>query len=189
MGDNPPEALSFRRLRHEDLPEALAWQLFTAARVIFHEFFAEIRDWSEITKGFDGVEHLVLLDGELLVSHLALIHTRVRWNETEARVLGVAGVMTLPSYRERGLVPWLFRLVNEDLKEGGADFGLLFCDPEMNRYYAKQGWSAFPGKTTFGDPQSPRLLNPKEDQARWRAVEGGKRPKRLTPVYVGQYLW
>ncbi len=189
MAAEAPEGLTFKRFNHEDLPEALSWQLFTAARIFFHEFFHSIREWSEIVLGFERVEHLVLLDGDLLAAHLALVHTTVRWDEDEARVLGVAGVMTLPTFRQRGLMAWMFERVNRDLDAGNADFGLLFCDPAMNRFYAKQGWTAFPGRGSFGDPASPRLLDPKEDCGRWRPVAGRKRPKRGREVYLGRYLW
>jgi len=181
--------LTLHDWRHEETPEPLAWQILTASRIIFHDFFRTVRSWQELGTYGRDTRHLVLLEGDLLAAHLALVTAIGRWSEGRSRILGVAGVFTLPTYRGHGLARRLLERVTAELEDTDCDFGLLFCDPAMTGFYRGLGWRAFPGLVTFGDARLPSRLDPKIDRARWYPLAGRGRPKRGREVYVGPSTW
>lgn len=186
---SPPPGFAVARYGHAETPEALAWQILTASRIIFEEFFARIRSWEELGTYGRDTEHLLLLDGPFLAAHLALVRAGGHWEGGRAEILGVAGVFSLPQYRRRGLVRHLFGLVERDLEAGREDFGLLFCDPALCRFYAGLGWRPFPGVVTYGDARAPARLDPRIDRARWRPGAAARRPKRGQQVFLGPNTW
>ncbi|GAB5467001.1 MAG: hypothetical protein Kilf2KO_00310 [Rhodospirillales bacterium] len=181
--------LVFQRMTHERTPPGLAGQVLAASRIFFPDFFTTVRSWEALGDYGDRVEHLFLLDGDLLAAHLALVWSRAQWNDESARVLGVAAVFSLPGYRGRGLSRRLFDCVAEELDQGAADFGLLFCLPALTRFYGALDWPAFPGRCSYGARAAPQVLDRTAVRARWRRGRGGCRPPRGAAVYVGAAIW
>jgi hypothetical protein len=41
----------------------------------------------------------------------------------------------------------------QELKAGGAQFGLLFCEPRLMAFYRRLGWQPFAGQVFVEQPQ------------------------------------
>ncbi len=95
---------------------------------------------------------LVKLDGAL-VSTLGIVVRRVKVGGRPVVVGGVGNVGTLRAYRRQGCartaLDEAIRYMGQDL---GAQFGFLFCEPEMEAFYSRLGWQRVAAPVQFDQP-------------------------------------
>lgn len=85
-------------------------------------------------------------DGAAALCYVGALLREARWGDRPVRVGGVGGVKTHPAARGRGLASAALRLALDFLRAGGADFGLLVCEPTLVAFYERLGWRAFDGE-------------------------------------------
>ena len=91
-------------------------------------------------------------DGEP-VSHVGLIKTTVSVGGRQITVGGIGGVATRPEAQGRRLVHAAMEQVQEFIRhELGAEFGMLFCLPRLEPFYARQGWQALEDEVEIDQP-------------------------------------
>lgn len=74
----------------------------------------------------------------------------VRRGEHDARPVligGISGVMTHPAHRRQGYAAHAVSRAVELLREQAeVEFGLLVCEPHLEGYYGRLGWTKFAGR-------------------------------------------
>ena len=91
-------------------------------------------------------------DGHPL-SHVGIVKTSVRVGGRELTVGGIGGVATRPEAQGRHLVHAAMRQAAEFIcHELGAEFGMLFCLPRLEPFYARQGWQALEDEVEIDQP-------------------------------------
>mgnify|MGYP006279301363 FL=1 len=102
--------------------------------------------------------HLLVRHYSRVVSHLALLRRQVRVNGDTLTVGGVGTVMTPRPWRGQGLASMALRRAERFIAEAlCADFGLLFCAPEMVPFYARSGWVEVTGPVHVEQPEGKRV--------------------------------
>jgi GNAT superfamily N-acetyltransferase len=86
--------------------------------------------WSVFCRGDDG----------RILSHAGALARDGLVGGRPVRIGGVGGVKTHPEARGRGLASAAVRRAVELLREHGADFALLVCEPGLIPFYERLGW-------------------------------------------------
>ena len=87
----------------------------------------------------------------------AYLHT-VTHNGSELRLGGLNGVITIPEARGKGYGNRVVSGAEQHIRvEMDADFGMLFCHPELVPFYEPRGWEIIDGPVTNDQPDGPRL--------------------------------
>jgi predicted N-acetyltransferase YhbS len=99
-------------------------------------FFATSRHWHGSKPLYSVVGRVA---GERC-AHVGVVVRRVRCGPTQVTVAGIQNVCVLPSCRGMKLGPWVMEAAMREAVRRQVPFGLLFCVPELERYYAGMGW-------------------------------------------------
>ena len=92
-------------------------------------------------------------EGGRPLSHVGVIKTMVSVGGRQLTVGGVGGVVTVPEAQGRHLVHAAMRQAAEFIcRELGADFGMLFCLPRLEPFYARQGWQTLEDEAEVEQP-------------------------------------
>ncbi len=78
-------------------------------------------------------------DGRVL-GHVGIHVREVDCDGTRLRVAGVQNVAVHPERRGSGLAHRVMRASMEEAVRQGIPYGLLFCVPELERFYSRLGW-------------------------------------------------
>ncbi len=99
---------------------------------------------------------LALLADDTVVAALAVLSKRLVHAGERFETSGLSAVVTDGRWRRRGHGTHLVRAAGELMQESGADLGLLTCDPELETFYGRAGWSPLPGAVLVGGtPAAP----------------------------------
>ena len=97
--------------------------------------------------------HFITEEGGRAVSHVGVVKTTVGVSGRELTVGGVGGVVTRPEAQGRHLAHAAMRQAAGFIcHELGADFGMLFCLPRLEPFYARQGWLAINDEVELDQP-------------------------------------
>jgi aminoglycoside 2'-N-acetyltransferase I len=80
-------------------------------------------------------------EGGQILSHAGALVRDGTAGGRPVKIGGVGGVKTHPKSRGRGLASGVVRRAVELLREQGADFALLVCEPGLIPFYERIGWS------------------------------------------------
>ncbi|MET9318051.1 GNAT family N-acetyltransferase [Kribbella sp. NPDC003505] len=150
------------------LPAVLKAQVLSFLRIVWPEGFTgglRYRDW--ITNPAYEPHHLLYVAGDLVVSHLEIVHVDLHHNGTTYQAAAPTSVLTFPSFRDEGWAGRLVATACRRIESSNADLGLICCDPHNQPFYTKtSGWPAIPEARIIADeaPTSQavllRLLSP-----------------------------
>ena len=93
---------------------------------------------------------MVLLDGEEVVSYLAIPSTTIRQAGTAYKAYGLSSVITNPSYRRQGYGHRIVTAARDFIAASDADIGVFTCDPPLAGFYARCGWTLMEGTWLVG---------------------------------------
>jgi GNAT superfamily N-acetyltransferase len=135
-------------------------ELSAEEREQLHELFLEcfppeLEDGSVYA---DDDWHLMAKVDGRVVSRVGVVDRVVEAGGHELRIAGVGGVGTRTEWRCRGLARLLVEGVGDWMRgDFGADFGLLFCNDVMAKFYAKSGWQRIIAPVWSDQPSGRRL--------------------------------
>lgn len=75
-----------------------------------------------------------------LVGHLGITRKIVRHNEKIYQIGGVGDVAVLKNKRNLGIGSLILNKCKQILKKNNFNLGLLFCHPDLYKYYSSCGW-------------------------------------------------
>jgi hypothetical protein len=117
-------------------------------------FGLEDRDYRWRPKDY----HFIAEEGGRPLSHVGVVKTSVSVGGRQLTVGGVGGVVTVPEAQGRHLVHAGMRQAAEFIcHELGADYGMLFCLPRLEPFYARQGWLAVEDEVEIDQPDGKRV--------------------------------
>ena len=80
-----------------------------------------------------------------LVAHAGVIVRDIRVGAQPLRIFGIQNMGVLPAARGTGAGLRVLAAVTREAARRGLAFGVLFCVPELERYYRRDGWNLRPG--------------------------------------------
>jgi predicted N-acetyltransferase YhbS len=102
--------------------------------------------------------HFITEEDGRPLSHVGVIKTAVGAGGRQLTVGGIGGVATRPEAQGRHLVHAAMRQAAEFIcHELGADFGMLFCLPRLEPFYARQGWRALEDEVEIDQPDGKKV--------------------------------
>jgi len=83
---------------------------------------------------------VVLRDGPDIVGHVGVVVRPITCGGKPVVIAGVQNFAVAPPWRGRGLGPRLMAEAMTEARRRELDYGLLFCLPALEPYYAALGW-------------------------------------------------
>lgn len=117
-------------------------------------FFAQSRHWHGSAPEYSIAGSV----GGGLCAHVGVVVRRIRCGDSQVTVAGIQNVCVLPSCRGMGLGDWVMSAAMQEAVRRHIPFGLLFCLPALERYYAAMGWVTTLEPATmnlYGGPDEP----------------------------------
>jgi GNAT superfamily N-acetyltransferase len=175
-----------------DLPADLKCQLLSFVRMEWSWIYTpENRLWDYTDKPTHP-RNFVISEQGVLISH-AETNWRMLDHGGEAyKVYGVSGVFTYPAFRKEGFGAQLVEAASRHIDASDADFALLFCLPELEAFYAKQGWEAMRGtRIAYGKADAPEIDEHAFTMVRFASAKGQQARASLagSTFYIGPYMW
>lgn len=84
---------------------------------------------------------LVLVDGGLVISHVAVVKKQITHKNQEYLAFGLSEVVTHPARRRHGHGLRLIREANKFIEGGAPDLSIFTCKPKLTAFYQLGGWS------------------------------------------------
>jgi GNAT superfamily N-acetyltransferase len=176
--------------RAAEFPAVLEWQVRDFVRIVWS---ASHVDDPSIPLGDPTRDRVnfVIVDGDMLISHAQVTTFSIEHAEETYRVAGIGGVLTYPNFRKGGYGAQVVAAATQHIAASGVDFGMLFTNPDLEKFYTHNGWLVIPNLTIMtGDKSNPRirdeftLMYPvsAHGQQAVKAFENAK-------VNVGPHLW
>jgi predicted acetyltransferase len=75
-----------------------------------------------------------------VVGHVAVVVRTIWCGTTRVEIAGIQNLAVAPVMRGRGLASALMSESMDEARRRGIRFGLLFCTPDLGRFYAPLGW-------------------------------------------------
>ena len=88
---------------------------------------------------------------EIMVGHVGIVDRRVARGGVPIRVAGIQSLAVAPRWRKSGLSQRLMTTAVHEARRRGLCFGLLFCMPELESFYARLGWRRIDRAVTMRD--------------------------------------
>ena len=130
----------------EDLPPLLKSQVLSFLRIVWPDGFTgnlRHRDW--ITNPEYDPHHMLYVAGDLVVSHLEVVHRHLTHEGVSYKAYAPTSVLTFPAFRREGWAGKLVQKASRWIEESDADLGLICCEPEHQGFYARtSGWDPLP---------------------------------------------
>jgi len=79
---------------------------------------------------------------EKLIAHSGAVVRHVRVGTRSVCIYGIQNMAVLPEGRGIGAGLRVLETVAQEARKRAISFGLLFCIPELERYYQRDGWKA-----------------------------------------------
>ncbi|TWD82756.1 acetyltransferase (GNAT) family protein [Kribbella amoyensis] len=145
------------------LPPLLKYQVLSFLRIVWPDGFTgslRHRDW--ITNPEYDPHHMLYIAGDLVVSHLEVVHRDVTPEGVTYRAYAPTSVLTFPPFRREGWAGKLVEKASRWIEESDADLGLICCEPESQGFYARNsGWDPVPeARIVVGDDKTRAELTP-----------------------------
>jgi GNAT superfamily N-acetyltransferase len=97
--------------------------------------------------------HVLAYDGEQIVGHADLTERVADFGGRDTWVVGIGGVMTAREYRGQGISSAILdRCEAFIVGPLQADYGMLFCAPDIVPFYARRGWLLVESPVTVEQP-------------------------------------
>jgi hypothetical protein len=152
--------LNFTIYTQEHFPVALKWQALAFMRVQWPSIFAGRREFSTDTYPPElGPIHFVASEGELLVTHAAIIRFDLEHAGSIYKTYGYGNMFTFPAFREKGVGGHVLEMATNYIQRSDIDIAILFCDSKRESFYAKRGWEITRSPTRVGVPSLYKNLD------------------------------
>lgn len=136
MTDNQTLAVIEESSISPEMDLALRQMLVKSFDAASGDFFSQSRHWHGSAPEYSVVGRV----GGELCAHVGIIVRRVRCGTTQVTIAGIQNVCVPPQCRGMKLGPWVMKAAMDEAVRRQIPFGLLFCVPELERYYAGMGW-------------------------------------------------
>ena len=148
--------LELRSAGTSELDAATLARIHTFLDQAFAGDFSDV-DWAHALGG----KHVLALEEELLVAHVALVPRGMVHQGRSLRTGYVEALGVSPDWRRRGVGRAVMRRLEAELP-GAYDLGALSATDDGARFYRALGWTHWEGSTSVLAPEG-RVLTPEDD--------------------------
>jgi predicted acetyltransferase len=134
----------------------------------------------------------VLIDNEVLISHVEVNCRPVDFSGQTLKVGGLSAVFTYPAFRGTGCAKQLVSAATQAIASSDADLAMLFCASDLEKFYTDCGWTAMmTARVMYGDRESQKLKDDNLVMMRFVSQRGRGLEAILArdAIYVGASTW
>lgn len=177
--------------QQSDLPAALKWQAIAFIKT----------EWPFVFTGDDAFltepcppdldpVHFVVSKGDSLISYASIFRLNLDHSGTSYKVYGFGNLFTFPPYRHQGYGRRVLELAMGFIKHSDVDAVILFCEPQVETFYAAYGWETARASTRIGTPSDYEVHEGVTKMALYVSEKGqqGKLDFENRPLYV-EWPW
>jgi len=147
--------------RQPDFPAIYKWQALAFMRI----------EWSSIFQG-DNLYmsetyppelqpvHFVVAEGDTLLSYGALLKLNLTHAGSNYLVYGFGNMLTFPPFRRRGHGGQILQAATQFIQQSDVDVAILFCDPQLEPFYAAKAWAPTYSPTRLGQTDQYEEYSP-----------------------------
>jgi len=114
-------------------------------------------------------------DGRLIGS-VRVVPRRIATGAGDLDVAGAGNVCSHPAARGSGAASACMRAFVERLAEGLADYGVLFCGPDLRAFYEKFSWRVADNEIEYVDAQGGSRKRSDPNRKGHMMIHAGRRP-------------
>ena len=140
------------------LPQSLTWQALSFLRCEWPFLFAGANRLRSQPFGDLATTYVLRADGDVLLSYAEILRVMGTRAGGPVGVLGLSNVFTFPPYRREGHASEMMRAVGELINAGDAELAILFCEKELEPFYAARGWQVAPVGSIRAPGTAPRTM-------------------------------
>jgi Acetyltransferase (GNAT) domain len=156
--EDAPVTVTTQLYPADTIPQSLTWQALSFLRCEWPFLFTGDNRLRTRPLGGPGTTYVVRADGKVLLSYAEVLRvTAIRASEP-ARVLGLSNVFTFPPYRGEGHASAIIRAVTGIISDSDAKLAILFCEKELEPFYAARGWQVAPVGSIEAPGTAPRTM-------------------------------
>ena len=96
--------------------------------------------------------HFVMAEGDTLLSYAAILKLNLTHKGERYKVYGFGNMLTFPPFRKRGYGGQILEAATQFIRQSDVDAAILFCDPQLESFYATQNWVPTQSPTRVGEP-------------------------------------
>lgn len=130
--------------------------------------------WRDVTWA-EADKRVIVQDNESVRCHVGVFWRNGLLNAAPVKIAGIGGVMTSKVVRRQGYATAALRCAENLMTDRGIDFGMLFCEPHNERFYATLGWELFDGNIWAMQPAGAVRFDVM--RAMWRGIRMRTAPK------------
>lgn len=120
--------------------------------------FSKSRNWHSAPEYI-----LVARQGQAVIGHVAIVRRKIACGRTKIAIAGIQSLAVHPRARGAGLAQALMTESMAEAWRRKIEFGLLFCVPELERFYAALGWRRIDGPFSMRDEAGARAEIPRKN--------------------------
>jgi hypothetical protein len=140
------------------IPQSLTWQALSFLRCEWPFLFTGANRLRTQPVGGPGTTYVVQADGGVLLSYAEVLRVTAARAGEPARVLGLSNVFTFPPYRSEGHASAIIQAVAGLINGSDAELAILFCEKELEPFYAARGWQLAPAGSIQAPGTAPRTM-------------------------------
>jgi predicted N-acetyltransferase YhbS len=119
---------------------------------------------------------MVARDDKSVVGHVGIVIREIRCGDLHVKVAGVQSLGVVPEWRGTGLAQQLMVFAMKQAMSRPLSFGLLFCVPELERFYGSLGWVRTDQRPSMLDERGMVAPLPEHNIAMFMELAGTKFP-------------
>lgn len=149
---------STRLYRGGTVPQSLVWQALSFLRCEWPFLFTGPNRLRDQLFGGAATTYVVRADGEVLLSYAEILSATGVRAGASVRVLGISNVFTFPPYRREGHASAIMAVAGDIISNSNAELAVLFCEIDLERFYAARGWLPAPAGAVKTPGSAPRTM-------------------------------
>jgi predicted N-acetyltransferase YhbS len=142
----------------ETLPRSFTWQALSFLRCEWPFLFTGANRLRARPFGDLCATYVLRADGEVLFSYAEVLAVVGRRAGEPVSVLGLSNVFTFPPYRREGHASEMMHAVRDLINAGDAQLAILFCEENLQPFYARHGWQVMPGGSIQAPGTAPATM-------------------------------
>ncbi len=147
-------------------------------------YFSKKRSWNDVAPAYS----LLFEENKKIHGHVGVILRTIQAVEEKIKIAGIQSLAVFKTLRGTGLAKELMVEAMEVALSKGIEFGLLFCVPELEKYYKKLGWKTVSEPVIMLDPHGNKVSIPSKNICMVIALKK-KKPFPKGPIDIKGRDW
>jgi predicted N-acetyltransferase YhbS len=156
--EDAPVTVSTQLYSAETLSRSFTWQALSFLRCEWPFLFTGVNGMRDQPFGDRRTTYVLRADGEVLLSYAEVLEVMGRRSAEPVIVLGLSNVFTFPPYRREGHASEMMHAVRELINTSDAQLAILFCEENLQPFYARHGWQVVAGGSIQAPGTAPATM-------------------------------